>query len=330
MIKRLNDIRSKLDVLRQSKTQKGVVTGFNSLDSLYTIKKGSYTFVLGSPTHGKSEFIFELLMNRAVKGERSLIYSPETGSVEEILAELIHKFTGKTAYLTGFNPCTDDEYLKALTVLDWHFLIVDSEEKAYSINELFKMVDDYEEKNKGEVIDYIMAEPYNEIRHDMTEFGARQDLYIEQFVGDIRRYCKKRNKHAFISLHPTSQQPKTDAIGTYYPKPLPREAAGGQALFRKAMCWITIWRPPGGLNHANGVHGENDLIISIDKAKPKGVATKGETLMYFDWQKNRYYEELNGIKLYAFEHEKTVISHDKIIMQPSKHFSEPEDKEIPF
>jgi len=322
MIRRLNDVKAKLDVLRTQTNQRGVDTGFKCLDELYSIKNGSYTFILGSPTHGKSEFIFELLINQSKLSKRSLIYSPETGNVEEIMAELVHKLTGKSAYLTNINPCDDGEYEAALTIIDLYFLIVDSEEKAYSIRELFDMADKWENDNKGEKIHYIMAEPYNEIRHEMIEFGARQDLYIEQFVGDIRRYCKKTGKHVFISLHPTSQQLKQDNGFNYYPKPLPREAAGGQALFRKAMSWITIWRPPNNYPHENGVHGDNDLIVSIDKAKPKGVATKGETKMFFDWKKNRYYEEFNGERYYAFEHEKKLIS-TYTALQPSVNFSEP-------
>lgn len=329
MIKRLNDVRQKLDVLRTSTNQRGSNTGFKSLDNLYSIKNGSYTFVLGSPTHGKSEFIFELLINQAHRGFRSIIYSPETGSVEEIIAELVHKYTGKSAYLTNQYHCDDKEFIEALTFIDWHFLVVDSEEKAYSITDIFNMVDKYEKENNGEKINYIMAEPYNEIRHDMTEFGARQDLYIEQFVGDVRRYCKKTGKHTFISLHPTSQQMKNDNGFSYYPKPLPREAAGGQALFRKAMSWITIWRPPVGYPHDHGDHGDNDLIVSIDKAKPKGVSTKGETMLFFDWQKNRYYEQINGVKMYAYEHENTLISDYVQPMQPSKMFNEPND-DAPF
>lgn len=329
MIKRLNDVREKLDVLRSSANQRGSNTGFKCLDEFYSIKKGSYTFILGSPTHGKSELIFELLMNQAERGFKSLIYSPETGSVEEIIAELVHKYTGKSAYKTNYNHCDDKEYNSALNFIDYNFLIVDSDDKAYGINDLFKMVDEFEKENSGEIITYIMAEPYNEIKHDMSEFGARQDLYIEQFVGDIRRYCKKTQKHVFISLHPTTQQVKQDNGFTYYPKPLPREAAGGQALFRKAMSWLTIWRPPNGFPSKDGVHGENDLIISIDKAKPKGVATKGETCIFFDWQKNRYYEEIDTVKLYAFEHENSVIIDKVNVLQPSKHFSEP-NNQAPF
>lgn len=317
MIKRLESVREKLDILRTSTNQRGQDTGFKCLDQLYSIKSGSYTFVLGSPTHGKSEFIFELLMNQASLGKRSLIYSPETGSVEEIIAELVHKYTGKSAYSTNPNPCSDKEYNEALTYIDWFFLIVDSEEKAYSIRELFNMADEFEAKNKGEKIDFIMAEPYNEIKHDMATYGTRQDLYIEEFVGDIRRYCKKTGKHTFISLHPTSQHITTQGEFSFYPKPLPREAAGGQALFRKAMSWITIWRPPAGMEYISGVYQDNDVVISIDKAKPKGVSMKGETMMHFDWKKNRYYENLDGSDKYAFEHLKAQNIHNPSAGMPT-------------
>lgn len=324
MIKRLESVREKLEVLRTSTVQRGENTGFKCLDEIYSIKDGSYTFILGSPTHGKSEFIFELLLNQMKQGRRALIYSPETGSVEEIIAELVHKITGKSAYKSNPFHCDDGEFKKTLTMIDWFFLIVDSEEKAYSIKELFDMADQYEKEHKGEFIHYIMAEPYNEIKHDMATFGTRQDLYIEEFVGEIRRYCKRTKKHTFISLHPASQQSVNSSNGPYYPKPLPREAAGGQALFRKAMAWITIWRPPAGLDKGNGAcYEENEVVISVDKAKPKGVAVKGETSLYFDWKKNRYYERVSESDKYAFEHESVYdIHHPEITsaIQPSSEF----------
>lgn len=306
MIKRLKDVNEELETLRSTAKRKGELTGFNCLDEIYSIKDGSYTFVLGSPTHGKSEFIFELLLNQARKGKRSLIYSPETGNVAEIIAELVHKITGKSAYLTEQYHCSETEYYKATAFIDWHFLIVDSEEKAYSISELFQMVDQYEIIHPDEPeINYIMAEPYNEIKHDMAKFGTRQDLYIEEFVGDIRRYCKKKKKHAFISLHPTSQHLIVDQGISYYPKPLPREAAGGQALFRKAMCWLTVWRPPVGLESNGRLYVDNEAIITVDKAKPKGVAMKGDCTLHWDFKRNRYFEEFESAPHYAFDHEIT-------------------------
>jgi hypothetical protein len=45
-------------------------------------------------------------------------------------------------------------------------------------------------------------------------------------------------------------------------------------------------------------------VVNIEKAKPKGVSTRGTTRLFFDWKKNRYYEEGDFKDLYAFEHEK--------------------------
>jgi hypothetical protein len=88
----------------------------------------------------------------------------------------------------------------------------------------------------------------------------------------------------------------------YYPMPIAREAAGGQALFRKAMTWINLWRPPSGMLDDNGMPLEDNVtIIDIEKAKPKGVGKKGQTKLYLDWKRNRFYE---FPKLYAFDHEK--------------------------
>jgi hypothetical protein len=53
------------------------------------------------------------------------------------------------------------------------------------------------------------------------------------------------------------------------------------------------------MNDQNGQpYDDNIVLIKIEKAKPKGVAMKGEIKLYFDWRKNRYYQ---FPKLYAFE-----------------------------
>lgn len=318
MIKRVSDISNELEALRKSGIQRGDNTGFECLDSLYSIKQGSYTIFLGAPGHGKSELEFELLLNQATRfGKRSLIYSPETGSVAEIIAELIHKVTLKPFFKTSSYSADETEYYTALNWIDHHFLIVDSDEQAYSFQDLFAMVLSYEKDNRGETIHFIMAEPYNELKHDMANFYGRQDLYIEDMMGDVRRFCKKYNKHVFMSIHPAHQQKVEENGIRYYPMPTAREAAGGQALLRKAMTWINIWRPPMGLEHPEtGPYRDNELIITIEKAKPKGVSVKGTCTLFFDWKRNRYYEEKNGVPFYAFHHEK-----GQSVLMPSEEFN---------
>lgn len=303
MIKRYSQIQNDLDTLRDKGIPRGDNTGFKRLDQLYSIKQGTYTFILAPPHHGKSEFAFELALNQAHKyGKKCLIYSPETGSVEEIYAELIHKLTGKPFYKTSGMAADDKEYYQALNYIDEMFSIVDSDEMAYSFKDIINLVTD--EK-------IIITDPYNELKHDMAEYGTRQDLYIEDLCGDIRRYCKKNKKHWMLTLHPSHQQIISEKGIRYYPMPMAREAAGGQALLRKAMTHINMWRPPFGLTNEDGIpYRDNEVLINIEKAKPKGVATKGTISLFFDWKRNRYFEEGEYKDLYAFEHEKELKGSD--------------------
>lgn len=328
MIKKFSDLSIELDALREKGIVRGEATGFKSLDALYSVKQGSYTFILGAPGHGKSEITFEILLNQSIRyGKRHMIYSPETGNPAEILAELIHKHTTKSVFKTRSYHCEDREYYSAINWIEQHFLIVDSDDRAYTIPELFEMALKWEKEHPGETIHTIMAEPWNEIRHNMEGYGGRQDLYIEDIMGEVRRFCKKNNKHMFLTIHPAHQQIKEVDGKRFYPMPLAREAAGGQALLRKAMTWINIWRPPIGILNENGQpFQENEVLVLVEKAKPKGVSEKGMISLFFDFLKNRYYEVYEGNKLYAFEHEKIrverLIDSSDININPSPLISE--------
>lgn len=335
MIKSIYDIKNAVAELREKGVQRGNNTGFKSIDELYSIKPGTFTIVQGSPTHGKSEVIFEFMMNQAHKYNiKGIILSPESGNAEEITMELIHKYLSKNPYKTSFSTCSDREFETALNWVDHNFAIADDEEKSYSFKDLTDEVEAHE-KLKGVKYGNIMAEPWNELDHKLvlSDNSGRQDLAIEDELTQLRRYCKKENKHTFLSFHPSSQSlVKDNQTGiTYYEMPKAREAAGGQATLRKAFSWINIWRPPVGLiDGSTGIpFEENELFFQVEKSKPKGVGKKGITKLKFDWQKNRYYEEVNGIKMYAFEHENTLISDYVAPLQPSKMFNEA-NQQAPF
>ena len=310
MIRKFANIEQSLIEMRETGHPRGENTGFKCLDELYSIKQGSYTFILAPPHHGKSEFAFELAFNQAIKyGKKSLVYSPETGSTEDIYAEFVHKYTGKPFYKSIPGSVEDKEFYQAINYIDEMFSIVDSDEQSYSFQDLTNLCTN--EK-------LIVTDPYNELKHDMSQYGTRQDLYIEDLCGEIRRYCKKYKKHWILTLHPANQLTMTDKSGfRYFPMPMAREAAGGQALFRKAMTWINLWRPPTELMDDDGhPYKENQTIVKIEKAKPKGVAVRGTTNLYFDWKRNRFYEHGEYRDLYAFEHESAKVNIREPLVEP--------------
>lgn len=333
-LKEIIEYKQLIDKLRNDGHKRGNDTGFSCLDAIYSLKLGSYTTLLAEPQHGKSEFIMEMCMNQALKfGFVSLICSPETGTLPEVVAELIHKYTGKSMLVSDYGHLDDREYEDALLWINHHFIVPD-DIRAYKISELFNLTYDWERRTKR-TINIIVAEPYNELDHsDMVKFNGRQDLYIEDLYSQFRRECRNANKHFFLSLHPQSQQPVTEKGITYYPKPLPRQAAGGQAAFRKAMTWITLWRPPQGLADSAGwEYKPNEVHVFVDKAKPKGASFRGMCKIYFDWKKNRYYEEVQGSSAYAFEHENVSKMQEqqfKPVMAMPLGTSFSDDEEPPF
>lgn len=309
MIAKYKDIQEELDSLRRDGKPRGNDTGFMNFDEYYSIKYGSFTIILAAPHSGKSELGYEIIANQVSKfGKKCLIYSPETGSVADIYAELIHKHFGLSIFKSHKVHLEDKKYYGALAYIDDRYSIINSDDKSFSYKEILDMVTDE---------DIIFVDPNNEVRHVMEpDHLGRQDIYIEDISAYIRRYCKKNNKHAILTMHPATQTVVFDNESkiNYYPMPNARQAAGGQAWFRKAMGWINLWRPPAALKDpSTGKPFESNIVlVNIEKAKPKGIGKRGTLKLYYDWFKNRYYEDIGGFKRFAFDHEKTEQKQNSI------------------
>ncbi len=60
------------------------------------LKKGYPLFVAGNPGSGKTEFIFEILINTSIMyGWKHFIYCGEGGNIEHIYNELLFKYLQK-------------------------------------------------------------------------------------------------------------------------------------------------------------------------------------------------------------------------------------------
>lgn len=294
------ELQPTVDKLYKEGITKGKDLGFQCLSELYSIKPGATSYVMGSPTSGKTELWFEVLVNLSeFYGWKHVIYTPETGNKEEIIAELSSKFLCKPFYKNFEGFMNDNEKYQALAWLNEHFWIIDPAEKDITVTEFYEVVDSVEKEYKVK-INTTTIDPYNELKHDMKEANGRQDLYIETMLGLCRRNAVANNRHNCIITHCADQQPITESGITYYPPPTARQYSGGQAWYRKGMGMIGVWRPPFGLCDREGrPYGANEVHVIVQKAKPKGIGNKGVAKMFFDVKRNRYYEEFEGNNYYA-------------------------------
>jgi hypothetical protein len=300
MFFKIQDFRDKVSDLYEKGVQPGEYIGFNTMKEHYSVKLGYTTYLVGAPASGKSEWHKQVLINLSqYYGWKHVLFSPETGNKEEIVAELCHTYIGKPFYKANGYGMSDMEMYKAMDFLQEHFFIIDPEDKDLTIPEFYKAVDQLEDLY-GIKVHTTTGDPFNEFKHDFSKDEGRQDLYIERILGDVRKNAKKHNRHNFIITHCRDQKPVEKDGVVYFPPPTARDYAGGQAWFRKGMAMICVWRPPYKLNDENGMpYKENETHIIVQKVKPKGTGKRGTVRMYYDFKSSRFYEMVHGLQKWA-------------------------------
>lgn len=283
----LSDIEGRLFDLYEKGQTRGLKIGFPNLDRYYSVKAGTTTIIYGYPTSGKSQFLIQTLCSLACQGKRTLIMTPETGTVEDIFAEIIHCLTGKTFRKTQNYTITQQELYNVVPFVKDYFRVIDVDEKSPSPEEFCELT-------KQAIHEYDIFsscfDNWNDLSHN---FNTREDLYIEQAIPMFNRLARKEQIHIFGVWHAKSPQIEK---GDKFPKaPTPFDIKGGSAIYSKAMNLIGVHREYE--ESAEGWKQSNTAQIIVSKVKPKVVGEKGTALLQFDLFKNAYYEN-QGERIY--------------------------------
>ena len=305
-----------LNEIRKNGHPKGDLTGFNCLDNLYSLKNQYMTFISGRPKQGKSEIALELIVNQAIRyNKRTLIYSPEMGSSADIMALLILKIYGKGIMKNQEVYLDESKYIEAVNFCEYYFKIIDTDDKYFSIDELYEICIEFDKKEKNH-INILCTEPFNMLENDLSKVHGALNLYVESFCKKLRLFCSKHKKHSILTIHTKNLTKVIDkATGIlYHPMPYADDTMWGDSWERMGFGFLTVWRPAFGLiNAEKGIpFKKNELLIRVDKAKPTGVGQEGVCSLFFDKAKSRYYEEIDERMLYAFEHENILHHNGKI------------------
>jgi hypothetical protein len=282
----ISKVEAQLYELHRLGYRRGYHCGFEEFYKYYSIVPGKLSYIVGSPTAGKSYFWMECLINLSqFFNLRHMLFSPEMGQPHEIYADLIAMYMGQK-----FTTLNNDQLDEAIRFVNTHFIIVDPRDHRFTIEDLFNQAE--LNRKKGFVVDTLTGDPFNEFEHDLRDDYNRQDLYIERILGIVRRKAAATNIHTCLITHPRDQQPLIKDGIRYFPPPNAREYAGGQAWFRKGLGMLGIWRPAEGLTDDQGIeYQRNEVKIFIQKAKPRGIGQVGDISLYFDTERWRYYEQ---------------------------------------
>lgn len=266
--------------------EKGVSTGWGSVDEYYTVRPGEFTVVTGMPNSGKSNWLDCLTVNLAKsQGWSFAIFSPENQPVEDHMARMMEKWAG-APFGTGPTPRMDVALRdKAANWVSNHYewILPDDDSDwslEYILNTAKQLV--YRKGIRGLVID-----PWNELEH-MRPPELSETEYISRALKRIRQFGRHHNVHIWIVAHPAKLYRDKDKS---YPVPTLYDISGSAHWRNKADNGIVVFRD---------FSGGTQVEIHIQKIRFRQIGKLGMDVLNYVHSTATYLELTDHAKsLYA-------------------------------
>jgi twinkle protein len=266
-------LQKDLDKFLIKGAEPGLKTGFDIIDTSYTVLKGGVTDLTGWPGSGKTLFLDDLLMSLSQRyGWKHLLYVPDSGNHQDVYSRLIHKLTGKTFRKDYDNQINQAEMYKAMAWVREHFHVL--------IRNDFK-----ERLSPAEFWEYAIANKYDSAVIDSWNFmkhdSSRGTSYLAEILSYRNELAENNNIHFFTIIHPKNPTEKDyDKEGKLRPAN-EYTLMGGSEWNNNGKCIIS----------AHKESKDSDIYeIHFRKIKPDIVGLAGGFIeMQHDWRLRRFY-----------------------------------------
>jgi twinkle protein len=259
--------------------QRGLSTGWESLDEFMTIRPGELSVLTGVPGSGKSEFVDALAVNLAgIHGWRFTLCSFENPPAEHI-AKLAEKHLGLPFWDGPTRRMSETDLQRAMDWINDHFHLIRFDDEAPTIDAIL-------EKARAAVLRHgirgVVIDPYNEIEHrrptNMTETE-----YVSQLLGKVKRFAQHHAVHVWFVAHPAKLQ--RDDRGS---RPIPTlyDISGSANWVNKADLGIVV--------HRDLDKDPTLAEIQVRKVRFKSVGKIGTVALRWDRATGRYSEIAAG------------------------------------
>lgn len=231
------DLSGKIDRLYNQGWEKGVSTGYPSLDPYYTVRPGEFTVVTGIPNSGKSNWLDATTVNIAdMHGWNIAMFSPENQPLEDHMARIIEKWCGMP-----FNHGPTERMSESALQVgkQWasdHFTwILPDDDQEWTIETVLDVARQlvFRKGIRGLVID-----PWNEMEH-LRPQGMSETEYISSALKRIRNFGRRYGVHIWLIAHPSKLYRDKDGE---YPVPTMYDIAGSAHFRNKADNGLCVWR----------------------------------------------------------------------------------------
>jgi twinkle protein len=262
----------RLNTLYSKGTGKGVSTGYDSVDNIYTVAPSQLTVVTGYPSSGKSNFVDQLMVNIGRKSGWKFAICSFENQPEIHISRLMEIYT-KKRFFDGKERMTQAEHDEAFKWVNEHFVFIDTNgDEPSSLDSILSRA---VTAVKSMGISGIVIDPYNYI--EMNKANSTETEAISSMLTRVQKFCKTHNVHTWFVAHPS----KINRSGVDQPRPDGMSISGSMAWWAKTDCGITVHR------------GDGCVEIAVWKCRYRWVGQQGETSLLYNKTSGTYEEHLD-------------------------------------
>jgi twinkle protein len=250
---------------------RGFSTGIPTLDQIYRVMPGMVTVLTGVPSHGKSEFLDEVVRLMAERLRwKFAFYTPENTPTSLHMIKLAQKHIGKPFDRDVPGSMTEDEARVAAEWMTNTIFYINPRTTTFSVDEILDRakVLVYRKGIRGLIID-----PWNYVRKD---FGPlREDQFINQELQKIGMFAKATGVHIWLVVHPRTLRKDKDgkiAVPNMY------DLSGGSKFGDNADFILAVARDPVKA-FEEGIH---EVTVHNQKARYRPAGTQGHVTLLWE------------------------------------------------
>lgn len=225
----ISDIDNEIEDMYVNGLDKGVSLNIDGFD--LNIVKGYITVVTGIPSHGKSEWVDNMVCSLRVHHNQSgAFYSPENKPTQLHFSKLARRLVGK--HWDGEGRISDTEKNLVKRFLDKKFWFL-KPEKDFTLKSI---LDQIRQLKRRFGLDFFVIDAWNKLEHK----DNADTSYIGKCLDEIAIFCEVENLHCFLVAHPTKIQ--TNKVTLQYEVPTLYNISGSSNFYNKADNGICVYR----------------------------------------------------------------------------------------
>jgi twinkle protein len=256
---------------------RGYSTGYTGLDSLYTVEPGELTVVTGIPSHGKSQFLDQLMVNLAEEHDWRLGVCSFENSQKWQIARLVGMHMRRPVKRLQPDRMSKEEFSQGHDWVQSHFVFMDYRKgSSPTIQSIMERAESMLLRYgiKGLVID-----PYTYIERPKSTGDHGEIEFIVDMLRTLSTWAHTNLVHLWLVAHPTKMKRWEGQANP--PSPEGYDICGSAAFYNWADCGLTVYRPAGDVPLAD---------IKLWKVRHDNIGHPGKCEFVFDQAIGTYRE----------------------------------------